>query len=73
MDGLKVVFEAIDDFADGCIERTRFEKDTTVDNDYERGIDKLIDLYSDFLQVYGFTHKTIVSAMKEYVEYDDKE
>ncbi len=71
-DRINVVFEITDDFVDGGIERTRLEKDSNVVSGIETTIEKILDIFVDFMEDYGFQKSTTINAMKDLVEYETK-
>ena len=69
-DRIKVKFEIEDNFMTGEIERTKFEKDADICSAYETHLEKIIDIFVDFMVGYGFSKATILKGFEEYIGYE---
>ena len=69
-DRIEVVFEVTDKFAEGGTERTRLEKNTYVFAEDETHVGKILDIFVDFMEDYGFQKTTVLRAMDELIEFE---
>lgn len=72
-DRLEIKFEINDNFVDGGTERVRLEKDIDIVSEEETHLEKVIDIFYEFMQVYGFQKRSIINAMSEFIEYEKVE
>ena len=51
----------------------RLEKDVDIVSGEETHLEKVIDIFYEFMQVYGFQKRSIINAMSEFIEYEKVE